>query len=1735
MPGEEASGYNQPSLAPGQLRGGSWRPRSVQRWLTSRLARRVAITLIGVALVVWLAWLLAAPFRHPSTHLLVLTARNSPEIDAPAARYAARQTAAWQQLSPILEGRGEERAHVMPLERVLASPARWEELLSQAGRSPRAVVIVAVSAQAVEHAGQPVLLVRNSDLETPPPARLAVRELLETVSRSSRGTKLILLDLGDVRSDPREGMIVNQVAEQIDEVVQEIGDASLHVLVSHSSGETSQVSALLGQTVFGYFALAGLQGGADLDGDGAVRLGEYATFVTERVQAWVAQASAGEATQTPRLLSLAKNGARQRSIWLAPVLEQQPAGTRGSFASAVGSSRERLAEARSPFDRIAYLGSSVSPRVASLHSSVSNAERLLADPASVSPLTSRLRSAVPKLPAGQTSPARPKAAASADGKGDEGSKDDKGPSAAERAAQRLADAWSLRDELASRSRYDLSPVDFAPHLWRMYEARLLAAERMLRFGADEDARAVVAMLERELLPLDELYDPAVPPPDDPRTLAEQIAAALPRSQLPADAFPSLGAAVTLAALERTPLPENLAAVSASFEKLLTQPTAEALQEFLQEEAVAAAGSLREIDLARQLANMPEVDWNLRRGLLRLRYGIERAAAMPQAATPWLRERMLALDRRATEAQRRALDRVRPGWTAHTSDLIAQAERDLLQLEQDAAALQTIERLRNDLVFRAPSYVSLQQARQFKGASLAPLLEELDAMNEQLRSPSGETFAALKESAQRAARLATEWEMSWDLAGLRAAAEGPPTAGQSWKWETLLETPLVDAATRLRMIATLPAREEQLAERFLEPDAWREKQSRTSDEEAIDDPVASPRAVEAMMLLAAGDSDRAPIRQALEAARSTDARRRLIEDIWQSTLLRLDRAGEAVHALQQAHDRPAMMARLRTAFQLALVLDPRDAQQVEWLPIARARTLAREFDVVELGYERAMAARRGARPDELPAYDAAARAYLELAVALPGQPALADPSSPPLRVEVPAAGSLMESATVELPLTLESRRSYDVPVWLALDYDAAALAVETLGVERVYDVPKLAQNDVAVAAAFGPGASAPEIAESLVLPPGAQRSLRLRVRRVALPEIPARLVVYVATRESAARHAIEIELPTRPRMDLVVRGISGTWAESETGLRLQPFANRATTYEIDVASKVQETIAGEVQLFVPTTAVTLLPPGGVPRATAQRILARHGAGKAWGVSGKVTLAQPGTPMPLRFAPPKPEEGEAPPPAPPPAPPTDVPEGGAATGGKDGPTPLPFGLIAALIDDTLDRVVLVHVPAWPQRPTRFIEATAGYDEQLERVVVRVTTPSDALLPPGGVQVHADFGNALATGAQARTDDILQSAGQEVLLYGEVPPQQGRTVTVHVDIDRYPRAFTFEVPCFGDADGIAPQADRVSLEIARLPEGTAYRAPTSTIPVELRVDVPPTALLEGVDLLEIGIDQQRDRELTGDATVRLMSDRQADVELLPLGDEGLVTLTTRVGDLVVNVPTSGLQNTKADVLVHAVIGNRSYYSASAEVLLDSTAPRFDLPQLLPSRTVSPGTPITLTLLMIDDGGSGVDKVEVAIDAAGKGEFVENPAPVPAVQDKNGRWEAKLETKDLPGGTYTILVRASDRAGNVSGFMPLKGLTIRSVDGESADGTNTVSGVVMFGRRNLEGFEVTLASEPPVKLPPALTDANGRFTIKKVPPGKYKVTAKGVVRNKPSVGEQEITVAAPPAIVPPVELQVR
>jgi hypothetical protein len=76
------------------------------------------------------------------------------------------------------------------------------------------------------------------------------------------------------------------------------------------------------------------------------------------------------------------------------------------------------------------------------------------------------------------------------------------------------------------------------------------------------------------------------------------------------------------------------------------------------------------------------------------------------------------------------------------------------------------------------------------------------------------------------------------------------------------------------------------------------------------------------------------------------------------------------------------------------------------------------------------------------------------------------------------------------------------------------------------------------------------------------------------------------------------------------------------------------------------------------------------------------------------------------------------------------------------------------------------------------------------------------------------------------------------------------------------------------------------------------------------------------------------------------------------------------------------------------------------------------------------------------------------------------------------------------------------------------------------TVSGVVLFKETPISGIAVTAESaEPPTpdvpKISPAETDAGGQFQLKGLVPGKWKIKAKGVVRNDTRTTEQEITIA--------------
>lgn len=68
-----------------------------------------------------------------------------------------------------------------------------------------------------------------------------------------------------------------------------------------------------------------------------------------------------------------------------------------------------------------------------------------------------------------------------------------------------------------------------------------------------------------------------------------------------------------------------------------------------------------------------------------------------------------------------------------------------------------------------------------------------------------------------------------------------------------------------------------------------------------------------------------------------------------------------------------------------------------------------------------------------------------------------------------------------------------------------------------------------------------------------------------------------------------------------------------------------------------------------------------------------------------------------------------------------------------------------------------------------------------------------------------------------------------------------------------------------------------------------------------------------------------------------------------------------------------------------------------------------------------------------------------------------------------------------------------------------------------------------------MTLANEAGKSVAQVKTDARGNFLVAAIPPGKYKVKATGVVRNKQRSAETTVTVEPPPQASPHLKLIVK
>lgn len=463
-----------------------------------------------------------------------------------------------------------------------------------------------------------------------------------------------------------------------------------------------------------------------------------------------------------------------------------------------------------------------------------------------------------------------------------------------------------------------------------------------------------------------------------------------------------------------------------------------------------------------------------------------------------------------------------------------------------------------------------------------------------------------------------------------------------------------------------------------------------------------------------------------------------------------------------------------------------------------------------------------------------------------------------------------------------------------------------------------------------------------------------------------------------------------------------------------------------------------------------------------------------------------------------------------------------------------------------------------PRNLVTAEARYDDQRRQIAVAFTPLASfdaASLPPGGISGRlrplprdAVVPLRAATGPSvgvpqvvARKPDVrLTAAGMsDVAVASWNGPDRG-TAHLSLDVNGYPRAFTFAVDCSPAAAGRpqGPQRDWRGIRIEQpAAERSLIRAPAATIPMAIAADAPADTFLASGDtsgavavvLRQIGAG------LAGTDTERVAwsadSDRKVTYTLQP-SDAGGVTVTTAVEDWSFEASGEGLANVDvvAEARLVAAAGSGAV-TDSRTFVFDGTPPVVDAP---PAMAGVVGRPLMIPIRVSDDvsdgffvpperirpGVSGLERVEWAIDLAGTGEPKEWQ---PAVRREGVRYEVRIDTAKLPQGIrLPLLVRATDRVGLSA---PPKRVWI-DMAAEPASTKNDLLGRVTLDGRGEAGVSVTISG--PSGERSVRSGSKGEFRFTALEPGEYRVVAAGPVRNT-SRRAEPATVTVPPAPAPP------
>ncbi|MDA7923848.1 hypothetical protein N9B60_00495 [Mariniblastus sp.] len=1648
----------------------SWKktnqPPRIGRLLKS--LKLVALIAAGLTLLSCFLFLTFGPVWHPNTHVLLITGGQSKSHQLEPLNYSLDDL---EQFSVIKPSVARQSVELLDNYIELKSEEAVAEIKNQLDSmvlKSKDILIIYVSAHCYVLDKKPYICCSNFEFGASGVGQIPVNRFLDLVCDTNAGTKLIILESGQHWPDARAGMVTNMLPSVLESQIK--GRRNLWIMGACQDYQRSLFSMKDKHTNFGYFVAQGLQGAADLDQDRIVNLQELYRYVHANVSA-ASELKDRKPLQTPFLFSGLEAQISSDPVLLSidPLLVQNDT-AEGQANSETPSSttEETVTEQKLNL---------TPPKTQQLSSSE---DQQLKDD-----LKTPIEVAVKDKPenllkvslqtSGESQKARSKI----------------WNQTYRTSGKLLKQAWDLYFDLEESQFAHYRPIDYAPVSWRELGDLIMRYDRQIRQGHEaietterltEIIEALEALKTGEPVPLAANFG-----------VIDQIVASQPPSLFGPNEIYSMGYWQQLESTGLTKQNADLTKKIAEFDSALKSETSEPLIKWLNQNSDLAR--MHEFWLANKLLTTPNLDWPIQRLCLSVTRLAGRTGSPYVSQFPSILERLELADQVRIQANALLEDQVEGGWLQRAKTGLEESAKIYTQIGKNINTLNQAYHLRNDLVKRLIylkrlGFINADKTNNTFYELMDELINAVSKLDTQLNSPAETEFSSLQSGIKTSTNI---YRRVCNLLFQNSTKGNTSFAIGQVDFNTLLDAPIFETEARSALLLQLHARPKlnsiaptidaiPTASEFKTDPNNSSKLQYALESKILDLKANGGNEIERL---------KKSIKQNTFDRTETD---RLLADFYEEMFEEVKQA-----LSDQSTDETDARQLRKTWFNYQLV-DHRDLppspKTVNTTPIYHDAG----FHSLALARSRMSALVQNKTLIDRQFLVEIRNSYL---LKMEQFGSIAEQKFDELRPiqfrgtkHVNLTGG--QSREIEISYQLTTKEMENVRLYL--DYNPKSIMVRELNnlKSAVNMIELRALRPLLVSPLDHTNSTAKKTS------PGEQNKLTLLLS--PLPEGPdSNLIVTAVVNGQAIRHVVNATLSAQSDWQLTLEPRMAEIAYAKDNLiDLLPLPNRKSDFELFLRNKSGRPSNVKLTLISPRKKLTAtIPAGGISATKLQTFKDSLGPFLILHETPVWTSIPSNSPLPIPMLPVK-EKEDADVPVEEKAPPENI--------------DVRHGILAVLTDENSGDSQIWHLDFRPQKPMRFLNLTAGYNAARERVEIKVKSNAAETIPIEGHEVICEFVRPLSLRSQSRLQGKITPQTPEIDFYAEVASAEGRFETVNINVDNYPRAFIFEIPCWEDVQQIAPSRNITNMEISRPLPNQSFQAPTQSIPVEFKVDTPITAFDNPNSVVEIGIDADRDRELNREKTVKFYSDRQAEIGFEGLDQDGKIQIDNQVGDFRINLNGTGFRNSKVNILGRIQTDSKTVWSNPVEIRLDAKPPEIKRLILDPGNVITRESKFFARVLAEDGAMSGVESVKIQF-ANSDGELNEELPTVLATKQSDLSWLGEIPLDDLPDGSNELLISAVDGVGNQSQYSKklFKITTPEKMAEEKQRQRFTLKGKVYYRGTTKAGAKVELVNEEGQTLE-ATCDENGTFKFEQLPSGQYSLKAKAVVRNKPRIFKDQI-----------------